>query len=462
MALGICTVKILVIILPLNGIGQYFELRRLSDLLVIIFTLNIGIGIVRYLPYTSSPKLLLYKLALFIIPVCILLILIGQKLCEIDTTIYNCTIGGMPKLIITGYIISAGLLAVTTDILRGLGNIKQANNIALSITTLSFVLICLQFYEYLDKNLEIFIIGNIIINVIILIYSIFIINKVLIKKEFIKKEINHSEQVMMILKYSIARFPSSFLYALIFAWPFVFEYVKTNDPENIASIGIIFFIIKIFDSLAYPFNYFILPYLSNKKETIKNMEEQIKFSLNSILMLISLTSIMAPNIIKITIILIFGNNFNYLADYSQSVAIAGLSWMIFILLRGILDYFKTIPYSILIAGLGLLSVAIIMEISENKDIKSLIFSINMGMVIMAILSYILIMKYGKQSPNFEWIKKSLVTMIILKIIVEINIKYFGEVIDKNGNMNYISAILHIVVCIGAYGIAGLYLLKIKK
>jgi O-antigen/teichoic acid export membrane protein len=464
---GVLILKILSGYLIEDEFGIYLMMRRVLAVGLPILSLNLGMGLSRYISLSRNEAHLFLLLAIGIVLVLWLLCIPPILIFADVFSSFLFGKSGFSYLIFPLWLLllASSIQSVSVGYFRGKRKFDKMN--ILNMIIWIFALGIILFYMIFEISSAEFLFTYFIIYsiIILLVDGYFIIryynshNEMNTSKNNLLPN-NFKEICKGFVKYGISRLPSGFLFALIFFIPMAFASNSLSLTE-VAYIGIVVSIMRLLQVFSQPINMILIPKFAHH-QSLNNHEAINYYSricLEYIITIPFLIGFFTYFYSHEIIYLWFGNKYAIVAEYLIILApFLGL-YLGYFLIRGILDGLYDFPYVNIINFAGMIFTGLFsyFSIRYNWGVSGLAASLALGSVILGLSSiYILLKKQHlnllskKNLLSFGWISlifllfltineflhSGELVMLLLKIIITIMILPFTFIIFQKINMDW--------------------------
>lgn len=464
---GVLILKLLSIYLIEDEFGVYLMMRRVLAVGLPILSLNLGMGLARYISLSRKEAHLFLLLAIGSVLVLWLLftpaVLIFAN--EFSSFLFGET--GYSYLIFPLWflLLASSIQSVSIGYFRGKKEFDKMN--ILNMIVWIFALGLILFYMIFDISSGEFLFTYFIIYSIIILFldGYYIIRyfnshneRSMSKNDLLSN--NFKENCKGFLKYGISRLPSGFLFASIFFIPMVFASNYLSLTE-VAYIGIVVSIMRLLQIFSQPINMILIPKFShhqslNNHEVINYYTRiSLEYFLTVPFLIGFFTYLYSHEIINLW----FGDKYAIVVEYLVILApFLGL-YLGYFLIRGILDGLYDFPYVNIINLIGMFFTGLFsyLSIRYNWGVSGLAASLALGSVVLGLSSiYILLKKQHlklfskKNLLSFGWVclifllfvtinvfmQTGNLFVLLLKIIITILIFPFTFIIFQKIDMDW--------------------------
>ncbi len=436
---GIIVLKLLAHQFPEKDFGTYLIIKRVVMFFLPVLTLNLSLSLARFLSINRSFAKEYFYYAVRIVSLFSLIFLVLSAIFDesisiilFNTDKYSATI--MPIMI---FIYVTGFHFISIGYFRGRQEYSLMN--LLYILYWAAALFGLLLLLVFPNNYIQFIIIYLYFNSVLIFFGnllilkkrtdLFISMNLVIKsiKEGVDK--NHIRQLR---DFGLKRLPQGIFFAAIFFLPMI---VTSNNLslKEAAYIGIVISIIRLLQITVNPFNQLFVPKFSqfiseNNKEAIKYYSQLIIEFFFSLPMLIGLLVYFMSHEI---IVLWFGQKYSTVSAYLMIATPAIGFFLIYILIRGILDGIYEFPYSIYITSIGCMAtiIGLIYSVLSINNLMGITLAFAVGLMSLGISSLFILIRKQQLSiltkNNFLAIGWLIIAVIIIeganKLVIDLSL-----------------------------------------
>ena len=416
---GILVIKLIALYLTPEDLGVFFTGKRIVNLGIPLLTLNLGMSLAKF--NNRSPEnaefLLLFSFffvsSIFIVTFIFITIIDGNIVAWLwnDLKYHYLFLGIWVLLYATAVsTICSGYWRGVEDF--GRMNLTNVSYQIMSVLVLLFTIIfenqrihfIVQYFLYNSVAIFLF-------NILILLFSNFP-NK--IRTTRFKGIIGKIKPILKsFINFGIRRIPSGFFYMAIFFIPIIAAsgFISLTMA---AYIGIIISIANLLMLVGFPLNLLFLPKFSGfdakmeRKEILEKVQMVFDFSLSVVLLISPLLYFFVDEII----ILLLNKSYMVIGPYMELFSFGVGPFLIFVILRGILDGIENYPYINMITGVGMV-VTIILSIGTiifGWGMGGLTLAFTMGLILMGLGTiYVFLTRiklqimYKRNLISFGWV-----------------------------------------------------------
>ena len=435
MLFGIILIRIIAELLSKDYFGIFMIIKRLIAVGVTLITLNLELGLARYVSLEKEKSKLYLNFSLWTVSILSFIVIIISTIFSknLSKFFYNSTEYGI-LIICTGFtIFSFGIFSIFYAFFRGRQEMIKANKMQIFFHLFPIFLFLL-FWNIFSSS-ELYILSNYLVSISLssLLLGFFYV-KNYTSFTFLKKYLFKLNLFKDLFIYSIMRIPSGFLLSLVFSAP-VFFASKTISLETAAYLGIIVSVVRLMEIFVTPFNLLLLPKFAELKRATdkENLKEKINIIMNFIITALPLLVALLFGLSKYIVIIFFGQKYILTQQSISIVIIFSYFYLSYALIRGILDGLFKFPYVNIICAFGILVTSFSL-LFFNKSILLITTSFGMGLLAMGLLAmYILVKKVNLdikiKEVSFSLILSSLSLFVLYFIDNNIELAIQSELIE---------------------------------
>ncbi|MCP4149681.1 MAG: lipopolysaccharide biosynthesis protein [bacterium] len=399
--LGVLFLKGAAHILDKDNFGLVMIIRRWTGILLPFVTLSLGLSLTKYVSYQKEKERHYFRQSIGVVNgVFILLIIFAFLYPETASRLlFKGPHYSILAKVFVVYLYATALYTLIYSLLRGKQEMIRANLVNLGYFGISlFPVVVLWVVGVKDTHRTLLFLYGIYGGLVIIAALIYIIKQrgytLVYPYRFKLKE----EAPFYI--YGAGRMPANLLLALLMGFPVLFaNYRITLEVAGYAGISVA--VIRMMEIFATPFNKIFLPKFSEFKG--KNDTEQIKAKsmmvVDFIVTVVPTIVVVAYGLAKYVVIFWFGAKFEPAIPAVEIAILFSGFYIIYALLRGILNGIFEFPYVNIICFLGTLAVAALTVLAFNKTPKDLSMAFGIGLMILGVTSLaILLWKLKMKLP----------------------------------------------------------------
>ena len=405
---GVVLLRIMASVLDVKNFGLFMVFRRAVPVLLPIVTLNLNIGLARYVSFEKEKARYYLHISLIIGTLLTVLTFIVLAL---FSRFFSLAIFDSKDYINLVFLLGLFLFAevihlVIFSYFRGKMDMNIANAMRLLFMGFPVPLAGVFFIQGIDNYSTI----------LYLFFLIYTIGGVIISLYYFKKEFSlalfktifkegkafNFEKSRGFIKYSLVRIPSLFLISLIFSFPVLYANHKISAAAA-GYIGIVVSVLHLLTLFSMPFNLIFLPKFSSliKNNQMENIKNYSMIILDFIFTFLPIIAIMLFGLTRHIVLLWFGPKYLITVDSVAAAILTSVFYLGYALIRGILDGLFEFPFINIINLAGLLTV-VVLSLSIGKSIFALSAALGCGLFILGISAFFVLIK--KLQLSIPWLK----------------------------------------------------------
>ena len=344
-------------------LGVFMVSRRIVGVLVPLTTLNLGIGLARYLSFQPALRGLHASASLWIV---FLLSGAANLVLTLGSGYFSVSFFGTDRypgfVVLIGLtLLGANLVGLVSDIYRGRGEMSWSNGIQVLFFVVPIGLLPIAWRlgrgesgAFLAYHLGLTGLAG-----LLLALAFFGLGPAWEVPKGLRSL--KAAEVRPLVAYSVSRMPSSFLIGLVFVWP-VLVAGRSGSLELAARVGILATLVRLMETWSYPFNLIVLPRFAGMSGEKRAEEIQIYASLvlDFIVTAIPIIGALSFGMARGVVELSFGPAYVELAGLASWILLASTAYVAFVLIRGVLDGVHGFPWVNLISIVGLIATGVVL------------------------------------------------------------------------------------------------------
>ena len=406
LVLSLAVVKVMAVYLSPEHFGIFGTIKRWIGVLLPIISLNLGVGLARYIGAEKEKSSYYLNISLLFSGVLFALLLFFSIAFPRWLSVLLFTSPDYSRYVYLTYLY---LVANIVNLLvysyfRGQFEMKRANLVWVLFFLIPLIPALLPFIIKSwsdDRILEIYFIFSTVIGTAI---SMFYIRGHWSFKRMLNRIETPVKESKGFLKYSLSRIPAGFFIALVLGMP---VFVAGHRISLIAAgyANIITQVIRLLSVVATPFNLVFLPKFSylKSKDQDDNIKKSCHIVMDFIITFLPFIGIALFGLTRYILVILFDKK--YLVDnLPESLAISILFSAFFIayaLIRGILDGLYDFPYVNIITLLGILVTAVFSLFIFQNNIYWITLSFCLGIMTIGLSSIAILLVKVKITPKFK-------------------------------------------------------------
>jgi O-antigen/teichoic acid export membrane protein len=411
---GFILLRIMTAVLNQEHFGLFILIRRWIVVLVPMATLNLSIGLARYISFDKEKARFYLHISLIIttaltVLMLILLILFNKPF---STAFFDSDRYSNLVIVLAFFLFAHATHLITYSYFRGKMDMNTANVIRLLFTG----------FPVLLGGIALITGASDYSTILCLYFSVYSLWGVVTTVYFLRKECSLSqfkniknkvtqgikgrafilEESRGLLRYSLARIPSFFFISLIFSFPVIFASHKISVTAS-GYIGIVVAVLHLLGIFCMPFNLIFLPKFSSliKEKQVENIKKYSLIILDFIFTFLPIIVIMIFGLTRYIIRIWFGVNYLITVNSVAVAILASVFYLGYALIRGILDGLFEFPFINIINLAGLVTV-VALCLSMGTGIFEISAALSCGLFILGVASIFILVK--KLRLPFPWLK----------------------------------------------------------
>jgi O-antigen/teichoic acid export membrane protein len=439
---GMLVLKIMAVLLSKEYFGLFILVRRWVAVLLPIITLNISIGLARYVSFEEEKARTFLHISLITITILSTIIFIFLSLFNkiFSELLFNDRAFFLFVFLLIFFLFANVIHLIAYSYFRGKQNMNRAN----TMRTL--------FYGFPVLLGLIFLVVNMkdpvgILYLYFLIYSGAgsLLGFFYLKKEFslkivtglLKNRIIYSlKSNRKVFSFSLIRIPSVFFNSLIFGFP---VFIASHKISLIAAgyIGIVVAVLHFLELFSMPFNMIFLPKFASlkRKGDSRIIKESSQVLLNFVFTFLPVLAAIVFGLSGFIVRIWFGPKYLSTVNSVAAVVIFSIFYLGYALIRGVLDGLYVFPFNNIICFLGFVTIAIL-SILFGSDVFRLSLAFGIGLLVLGVISIRILVKKLKLLISWLTILKFLVIssflLFLLKYLdnffISLNFKYVPSMV----------------------------------
>jgi len=416
--LGLILLRIMATALSKEYFGVFMVIRRIIGVGAPLITLNLGVGLARYVSYEREKEKEFLNASLWVIGVLSLLVIIISIIFrnQLSLIFFTTSSHSLFVVLTAFFLFSFGAYTISYALFRGRQEMNKANR--------------MQFFYYLFPVIAGLILWQLFTNQYSKILSFYLfffsLWGIVLGAVYIRKNV-HCGRLLAIMReiqsaktlflYSLSRIPSGFFLALIFGIP---VFVATHKISLVAAgyVGIAVAVVRLMEIFATPFNLLFLPKFAEIKRN--NVEGEISNKVSIVTSFIftslPLVAVASYGLAEYAVIVFFGNKFIPATQGVSVVILFSVFYVSYVLIRGILDGLFSFPYVNVICLSGFLTTAICSFLFHGS-VLVLALDFGLGLLVMGITALYILIKRANISVQLNEILISLIVTLLAFVLL---------------------------------------------
>lgn len=402
--LSLVLMRLLATLVTEEDFGVFMVIRRVVAVMVPVTSLNLGVGLARFLAYQVESRRAFISAALWVV-VCLtcvvaLLMLVGKSL--LSSALFGS--GGFePFVVITAItLLGTNLLGLVSDVYRGRVEMKWANLAQVMSAVLPLVAIVPAWLlsggvstQFLESQLLLSAGGMLLVA-----WGLYRFGPAWTVP--MGPAVLRSEKAWTLFAYSIVRVPSGFLLGLVFGLP-VFAAASTGNLDLAARLGILATLIRLMETWVYPFNLIVLPRFASlqAEQSPEAVRAYAELVLDFVVRALPLIGTLTFGLAGALIHLAFGAKYIDVSGPAAWMLLASTAYVCFVLIRGILDGLYGFPFVNVVAVAGLVTSGACALLFGHESLPQLVMALASSMAAMGATSIFLLVRTTRASVSAE-------------------------------------------------------------
>ena len=416
--LGIILLRIMATALSKEYFGIFMVIRRAIGVGAPLITLNLGVGLARYVSYEREKEREFLNASLWVIGIISLLVIIISILFQdqLSLILFNTSSYGLFIVLTAFFLFSYGAYTISYAFFRGRQEMNRANRMQVlyylfpvMAGLLLWQLFTNQYSKILSFYLFFFSLWGLVLGAVYMRQKVHFGRLLVIIREI--------KSVKALFFYSLSRIPSGFFLALVFGIP---VFVASHKMSLIAAgyIGIAVAIVRLMEIFATPFNLLFLPKFAEIKRNNISGEISNKVSIvtSFIFTALPLVAVASYGLAEYAVIIFFGNKYIPVTQGVSVVILFSVFYVSYVLIRGILDGLFSFPYVNVICLAGFLTTAI-SSFLFHGSVLVLALDFGLGLFVMGVAALCILIKRANISVQLNEILVSLIVTLLAFVLL---------------------------------------------
>ena len=416
--LGIILLRIMATALSKEYFGIFMVIRRAIGVGAPLITLNLGVGLARYVSYEREKEREFLNASLWVIGIISLLVIIISILFQdqLSLILFNTSSYGLFIVLTAFFLFSYGAYTISYAFFRGRQEMNRANRMQVlyylfpvMAGLLLWQLFTNQYSKILSFYLFFFSLWGLVLGAVYMRQKVHFGRLLVIIREI--------KSVKALFFYSLSRIPSGFFLALVFGIP---VFVASHKMSLIAAgyIGIAVAIVRLIEIFATPFNLLFLPKFAEIKRNNISGEISNKVSIvtSFIFTALPLVAVASYGLAEYAVIIFFGNKYIPVTQGVSVVILFSVFYVSYVLIRGILDGLFSFPYVNVICLAGFLTTAI-SSFLFHGSVLVLALDFGLGLFVMGVAALCILIKRANISVQLNEILVSLIVTLLAFVLL---------------------------------------------
>ena len=416
--LGLILLRIMATALDKEYFGIFMIIRRIVGVAAPLITLNLGVGLARYVSYERKKEkefLNASLLTIGLVSISFIIISIIFKN-QLSLIFFNTPSYGLFVVLTFFFLFSYGIYTIAYSFFRGRQEMHRANRMQILYYFFPVVASLILWQLFADQFSK-------ILSFYLLFFSLWGIT---LGAVYIRKKVyfGRLSEIMMETKsakalffYSLSRIPSGFFLALIFGIP---VFLASHKMSLVAAgyVGIAISVIRLMEIFATPFNLLFLPKFAEiKRNNIgREISDKVSIVINFIFTALPFFAVASYGLAEIVVIIFFGNKYIPATQSTSMVILFSVFYISYVLIRGILDGLFSFPYVNVICLAGLLTTAI-SSFLFHGSLLVLTLDFGLGLFVMGVASVYVLIKKANISVHLNEILVSFMVAALIFVLL---------------------------------------------
>jgi O-antigen/teichoic acid export membrane protein len=405
---GVVLLRIMASILDEKNFGLFMLIRRWIVVLLPVVTLNLSIGLARYVSFEKEKARYYLQISLIITTVLTVLIFIVLTLFnKLASNAFFNSNDYIDLVFLLGIFLFANMIhLITYSYFRGKMDMNNANIMRLLFMGFPMLLAGLFFILGIDNYSTILLLYFSIYTFWGVIISLYYLKKecswTLFKTIFKRGKVFNIEESRSIIKYSLIRIPSLIFISLIFSFPVIYANRRISITAS-GYIGIVVSVLHLLTIFSMPFNLIFLPKFSSliKNNLVENIKNYSLIILDFIFTFLPIVVVMLFGLTRYIVLLWFGPKYLITVDGVAAAILASVFYLGYALIRGVLDGLYEFPFINIVNLAGLLTV-VVLSLLMGNGIFEISAALCCGLFILGISAIFILVK--KLQLSIPWLK----------------------------------------------------------
>ena len=415
---GIILLRIMATALSKEYFGVFIVIRRIVGVGAPLITLNLGVGLARYVSYEREKEREFLNASLWVIGIISLFVIVISIIFrdQLSLIFFNTSNYSLFVVLTAFFLFSYGAYTISYAFFRGKQEMNRANRMQILYYLFPMIaglilwqLFTDQYYKILSFYLFSFSLWGNVLGIIYMRQKVYFGRLVAIIREI--------QSVKNFFIYSLSRIPSVFFLALIFGIP---VFVASRKISLVAAgyVGIAVAIVRLMEIFATPFNLLFLPKFAEVKRNNVSGEISNKVSIvtSFIFTALPLVAVVSYGMAEFAVIIFFGNKYISATQSVSVVILFSVFYVSYVLIRGILDGLFSFPYVNLICLTGFLTTSI-SSFLFHGSVLILAFDFGLGLLVMGVAALCILMKRANISVQLNEILVSLIIALLAFVLL---------------------------------------------
>jgi len=405
---GVVLLRIMASTLDQKNFGLFMLIRRWIVVLLPVVTLNLNIGLARYVSFDKEKARYYLHISLIITTSLTVFTFIVLTLFNkfFAVAFFNSTDYFNFVFLLAFFLIGNMMHFITYSYFRGKMDMNSANVLRLLFMGFPVLLAGIFFILGMDNYSTVLFLYFSIYTIWGVIISLYFLKKecsfAFLKTLFKKRKVFNIEDSRTVIKYSLLRVPSVILISLILGFP-VFYASQKISLTAAGYVGIVVAVLNLLTIFSMPFNLIFLPKFSSliKDNQVKNIKNYSLIILDFIFTFLPILVVMIFGLTWYIVLLWFGPKYLITVNSVAAAILCSVFYLGYALIRGVLDGLFEFPFINIINLAGFVTI-VVMSLLIGKSIFGLSVALCCGLFVMGISAIFILVK--KLKLTIPWVK----------------------------------------------------------
>lgn len=422
---GVILLRIMTVVLDEKNFGLFILIRRWIVVLLPMVTLNLSLGLARYVSFDKEKARFYLHLSLIITTALTVLMFIVLTLFNKPFSIafFNSTDYSNLVFLLVLFLFAHMIHLITYSYFRGKMDMNSANTMRLLFTGFPVLLGVIFFIPGISDYSTILYLFFLVYTIWGVISSLYFLRKefsfTLFKTIFQKGVASSFEKSRGLIRYSLVRVPSLIFISLIFSFP-VFIANHKISVTAAGYLGIVVAVLHLLGLFCMPFNLIFLPKFSSltKNNQVKNIKNYSLVILDFIFTFLPVLVVMLFGLTRYIVLVWFGPKYSITVNSVAAAILVSVFYLGYALIRGVLNGLYEFPFTNVINLAGFL-VVVVLCLLMGTGIFELTAALCSGLFILGAAAIFILVK--KLQLSVPWMKglKALVGCGLLFLLLTV-------------------------------------------
>lgn len=393
--------------------GIFMVIRRIVGVGAPLITLNLGVGLARYVSYEREKEKEFLNASLWAIGIIFLLVIIISIIFRDQLSLIFFTTSNHSLFVVLTafFLFSYGTYTISYAFFRGRQEMNRANRMQVLyylFPVIAGLLLWQLFTDQYSKILSFYLFSFSLWGIAL--GAVYMWQQVHFGR--LPAIIKDIKSVKALFFYSLSRIPSGFFLALVFGIP---VFVASHKISLVAAgyVGIAVAIVRLMEIFATPFNLLFLPKFAEiKKNNVEGeISDKVSIVTSFIFTALPLVAVASYGLAEYAVIIFFGDKYISAAQSVSVVMLFSVFYVSYALIRGILDGLFSFPYVNVICLAGLLTTAISTFLFHDS-VLVLALDFGLGLLVMGVTAVCILMK---RTNSYVQLNEILVSLIVASL-----------------------------------------------